>query len=98
MDNQLKSDALATQGNQEAHRFTWYLRWGFLLFLLYVLSTGPAFRVTRTNPALQRSLVIFYSPLILVSDACRPIDQFLDWYVKDVWSAYGQVEYQRMND
>ena len=75
MDDESISAAPLPEGEpHKGHGFSWYCGWFFLVLLLYVLSTGPEFRLTRTKPGPARFLLLFYTPLLAASDACHPLD------------------------
>lgn len=66
--------------------------------LFYVQSTGPALKLVTAKVLPATVVMGFYKPLVAVSDSWPALKRFLDWYVKDVWAAYGGVKYQRMDD
>jgi hypothetical protein len=57
-----------------------------VVLVLYVGSTGPVARMCIHRNA-GGVIQILYLPLIVLSDRCRPLDRFLNWYVNDLWKA-----------
>ena len=57
--------------------------------LLYVLSIGPVLKVSRANHTLEVNTFwigfFVYLPLDSLAKNCKPFEQFLDWYIDDVW-------------
>jgi hypothetical protein len=56
-----------------------------LLLALYVLSTGPAFRMAKSGLLSERNLKSVYMPLIALSEASPTVETVLGWYIFDVW-------------
>jgi len=77
----------AQQQHQEGRRGgTLVALWVLLVFVLYVLSVGPAARL-HDEGFIPDSASVIYSPLIFLSDHFAPSDRFFQWYVADVWKA-----------
>ena len=67
--------------------FGWVLWVCFVLLVVYPLSVGPAVRLyeATSNAALRNSIEAFYTPLVVLCDACDPVEDFFIWYVEAVW-------------
>ena len=66
----------------------WKRRFVLLLFLipvLYVLGIGPGAKLRRAGVVPEKPYSAVYQPLIKLGTSCKPVDNFLTWYVKDVW-------------
>ena len=55
-----------------------------MLPVLYVLGIGPAAWTAVNYPATEKALEAVYSPLLILSDNCRPVSATLNWYM-DLW-------------
>lgn len=56
------------------------------LLVLYPLSTGPMLRLAQeTNLVSENRLEQIYTPLIFLSDNCRPVQDFFVWYIFGLW-------------
>lgn len=55
-----------------------------LVFIVYPLSFGPAALLYEKHPSMQAILLGFYTPLVLLSLNCPPLEKFIDWYVR-IW-------------
>jgi len=61
-----------------------------VVLLLYVLSIGPAERLSDIKDASdefplttgQKAVEAVYLPVVVVALACPPFDRFLDWYMQ----------------
>ena len=53
-----------------------------LLFLFYVLSTGPAVLLVETGWMSEDSFEVAYFPLIFIAQHCEPIGRALEKYVR----------------
>jgi hypothetical protein len=68
-----------------AGRHTAWLAWAFvLLFVIYPLSIGPAYRLAG-NVTPSSPLNIVYSPLLQIARHSKAARNILDWYVTTVW-------------
>jgi hypothetical protein len=67
--------------------FGWVLWVCFVLLVVYPLSIGPAARLyeATSNPTLRNSIYGVYTPIILLCDACDPVEEFFEWYLEVVW-------------
>jgi hypothetical protein len=72
------------RAGQQSSEFRWWL-WLPLFCIAYILSTGPVIRMSRVG--MLRDTRAIYYPLILFSDACKPFDSFMNWYVNDLWGS-----------
>lgn len=66
-----------------------------LLLVVYVLSTGPALILNFKGYLPTQGIEIFYAPLDALSRTCPPIEQFMRWYIRDVWQINGITEIRR---
>lgn len=59
-----------------------------ILFVLYVLSIGPAFWLWMKSMYLEENPVIaaFYYPLLLLCEWIPPFEELVNWYIKLWWS------------
>ena len=64
----------------------WLIWTGLFLLFAYPLSTGPLCKLRDVGLIKPRAIELFYALLILLSDNCRPLEEFLSWYVHAVWS------------
>jgi len=64
----------------------WWVGWAlFLLFVVYPLSTGPVCRLLLelgVLPDCIDALETVYAPLIYLSDAWEPLEDFFVWYLQ----------------
>ena len=82
-------DEAPVESSSRGHSWIWWSVWAFLIaFVLYPLSTGPVFRICRecaggydAKVLPWRCTEIFYAPLILLTDHCRPLQEFFGWYI-----------------
>ena len=68
--------------NQTSSAAVWLL--ALLLVLLpvgYVLSIGPVAAIYE-NEEPPHAVMMFYMPIIWLSDACKPIGNCLEWYIR----------------
>lgn len=59
-----------------------------ILFVLYVLSIGPAFWLWMESMYLEGppAVVRFYYPLLLLCDLIPPFEDLLNWYIRLWWN------------
>lgn len=76
---------------KQKSRSGWYW-WALLLPVIYVLSAGPVGKIFQQLQAAGYDvnwamipLGIFYSPLNWVCDYNEYAEQFLTWYLIDLW-------------
>ena len=67
-----------------------WLIWLPVALVIYVLSTGPVFKMFEKARSkgddLPKAVMTIYEPLRLVYDNCRPVKWFFDWYLHDLWN------------
>ena len=63
-----------------------WLVWLLVATLIYVLSVGPAERLSHGGPVPTWALVI-YAPLGFACAQCAPTRKAYEWHVYDVWGA-----------
>lgn len=54
--------------------------------IAYVLSTGPVVVYANRLPNGERLIETVYFPLVVLSEACPPVDAFLNWYCR-LWDS-----------
>jgi hypothetical protein len=58
-------------------------RWSILSLLFYVLSIGPALKLSGRNPPV--SLFLFYAPLEQLDRHSNFVHETLSWYIHKLW-------------
>ena len=56
-----------------------------LVFLVYPLSFGPAFKLVTEGELPQETLTL-YDPLVMLA-TFEPVGDFFVWYIYDLWNA-----------
>jgi hypothetical protein len=60
---------------------------------LYILSTGPVFRIAHATGApsasAQQALHVAYAPLSMLSHSSAAAQTFFEWWIGTVWDASG---------
>jgi hypothetical protein len=56
--------------------------------IIYVLSVGPAYRLTFYGRVPTDSLFMIYKPMFYMANQFRSIDHALDWYI-GIWLPNG---------
>lgn len=63
----------------------WLVWLVILIFVVYPLSFGPAFKLVF-DWGVPREVLFIYEPIVMVS-GYEPVGDFFVWYVYDFWSA-----------
>jgi hypothetical protein len=66
----------------------WWLTWMAVGMVVYVLSIGPAQKLSRAGIIPNEAVEFLYSPVSFIGDQFGGFDHFLRWYVYDLWGAY----------
>ena len=80
----MKEDVWEEPLPKKKHSMQW-LTGTVILIVIYVLSTGPAALLERKGKLTTSNLETFYLPLIALCEAARPVNQFMNWYVR-LWT------------
>lgn len=66
----------------------------FVVLVVYPLSTGPVIKLMselcgsyRPSQPVWQIVEAFYTPIIALSESCRPVEAFFEWYIFTLWSA-----------
>ncbi|MEI8290131.1 MAG: hypothetical protein WCH99_11720 [Verrucomicrobiota bacterium] len=61
--------------------------WLSISLSLYVLSTGPVFRLSHDYGVPTMEFVDFiYKPIELLNNHCPPFKNFIRWYGMEIWN------------
>ena len=79
-----RSVPVADEAESQGRRLGVSALWVFVALAVYVLSIGPAAKLSRAG-AFPRWMFVVYAPLGFATEQCAPARRALDWYVHDVW-------------
>ena len=80
------SDPLPSAPECKRRRGYWSaLKWVAVALFLYVFSTGPVLKLSRAGCFPFRLVQTIYYPLEVLAPEDTPQNEFLEWYVSEVW-------------
>ena len=81
--DQLEPKADAAEANR--HGFLGWFLWPLVVFVLYVLSIGPAARLHAAFPPARKALEALYLPITALCERSPAAQQATIWYLENVW-------------
>jgi hypothetical protein len=77
----MNESKMATPARNWPRRVRTLIGGAFLVFVVYALSLGPAYRLLRKDSLSQRSFSFWYSPILHMAHQSRLSFRVMDWYL-----------------